>query len=93
MKSIDTKVRSESGLHARPAADFARTAADFTSTVRIENLSRAGSPVDARSLIALLTAGVEKGHVVRIVANGPDEDEAVEALRAILAGQPETVAE
>jgi phosphoenolpyruvate-protein phosphotransferase len=87
VKSIEAQVRSEAGLHARPAADFVRSASGFRSKVRLENVTLAGQPVDARSLTEILSAGVEKGHRVRVWADGPDEDAALEALAALLGSE------
>lgn len=86
MRFIEIEVRSESGLHARPAAAFVRAAAAYASTIRLENLTAARPAVDAKSITAVMSAGVEKGHVVRIEAEGPDEAMAVEGLRRLLAG-------
>ena len=86
MRSIEVEVRGESGLHARPAAAFVRAASAYASTVRLENLSAAGPVADAKSITSVLSAGVERGHVVRIEAEGADEERAVRALRRLLAG-------
>lgn len=93
MRSIEVEVRSESGLHARPAAAFARAAAGFSSTVRLENVTTARPAADAKSIVGVLSAGVERGHVVRIVADGADEDRAVDTLRELLAGLGERAGE
>jgi len=93
LRSIEIEVRSESGLHARPAAAFVRAAAAYASTIRLENITAARPAVDAKSITAVMTAGVEKGHVVRIEADGPDEDIAVEDLSRLLAGLGEPVGE
>jgi len=86
LRSIEVEVRGESGLHARPAAAFVRAASAYASTVRLENLSAAGPVADAKSITSVLSAGVERGHVVRIEAEGADEERAVKALRRLLAG-------
>ena len=91
MRFIEIEVRSESGLHARPAAAFVRAAATYASTIRLENLTAARPAVDAKSITAVMSAGVEKGHVVRIEAEGPDEAMAVEGLRRLLAGLGEPI--
>ena len=91
MRSIEIQVRSATGLHARPAAAFVRAAAAYGSTIRLENLTAARPAVDAKSITAVMTSGVEKGHVVRIEAEGPDEGIAVEGLRRLLAGLGEPV--
>jgi phosphocarrier protein FPr len=84
VKSIETEIRGQAGLHARPAADFVKAAAGFRSKVSLENVTLAGEPVDARSLTEVLAAGVEEGHRVRVWADGPDEDAALEALRLLI---------
>jgi phosphoenolpyruvate-protein phosphotransferase len=90
VKSIEVEVRGPAGLHARPAAAFVKAAGGFRSTVRLENLTLGGGPVDARSLTAVLAAGVEQGHRVRVAADGPDEVEALAVLRPLLDAAPGT---
>jgi phosphotransferase system HPr (HPr) family protein len=86
VRTIEVEVRIELGLHARPAANFVRAASEFDSVIRIENLTLGGPSADARSIVGILTTGVECGHLVRITADGPDDDEAVAELRDLLAG-------
>lgn len=80
MQSIELTVKNPSGLHARPASLFSAAAARFTSNVTVENLTRGKGPVDAKSTLLLLTAGVSSGHEVRLVADGADEEAAIDAL-------------
>jgi phosphotransferase system HPr (HPr) family protein len=94
MRTIEQTVRNPSGLHARPAAMFVRTAAGFASKVTLENLDRGTAPIDAKSIIAVMSSGVAKGHRIRVSAEGADEDTAIETLEAfIVAGMGETIAE
>jgi phosphocarrier protein HPr len=93
VRSIEVEVRNEWGLHARPAAAFVRAAAGFVSIVRLENVTLAGSAVDAKSIVGVMGSGVERGHKVRVVADGADEDRAVETLRDLLVGLGEPVGE
>jgi phosphotransferase system HPr (HPr) family protein len=86
VRSIDVEVRSESGLHARPAAAFVRAAAAFSSTIRLENLTLARPAADAKSIVGVLTTGAERGHLVRVTADGADEGTAIETLRDLLDG-------
>ncbi len=89
MKSVELEIGNESGLHARPAAALVRAASGFRSDVRIENATLGRPPADAKSLVGVLAAGVEKGHRIRLWADGADEAEAVEALRKLLATDPD----
>lgn len=86
LKSVEIEIRTESGLHARPAAVVVRAAAGFRSRIGLENATLAGPTADAKSLVGVLAAGVERGHRVRIWAEGDDEAEAVEALSELLRG-------
>lgn len=69
-----------SGLHARPATLFTEAATRFTAKITVENLTRGKGPVDAKSTLLLLTAGVSRDHRIRLEADGPDEVEAIDAL-------------
>ena len=80
MRSVEIVMRNPSGLHARPATLFTEAAAGFAAKVTVENLTRGKGPVDAKSMLMLLTAGVSKDHRVRLVADGPDEDAAIDSL-------------
>lgn len=80
MRSVEIAMRNPSGLHARPATLFTEAAAGFASKVTVENLTRGKGPVDGKSILMLLTAGVAKDHQVRLVVDGPDEDAAIDAL-------------
>src|SRR3989304_1726140 len=80
MQSRELILRNPSGLHARPAALFVEVASRFGARITVENLDRGSRTGRAQSVLLLLTAGVQRGHRIRIAADGPDE---VEALRAL----------
>lgn len=82
MISKKTMITNPIGLHARPAADFVKRAADFESTIRV---GRPGEDAaNAKSMIMVLSKGLTQGTEVEITAEGPDETEAVEALVGLL---------
>ncbi|HET7676450.1 MAG TPA: HPr family phosphocarrier protein [Candidatus Limnocylindrales bacterium] len=92
MTSVQLVVRNPSGLHARPAALFVRTAGAFRAAVQVRNLTRDGAAVDAKSILALMGTGVSAGHLIEVIADGPDEAEAIEAIReAVESGLGEAV--
>jgi phosphotransferase system HPr (HPr) family protein len=80
MRSVEIVMSNPSGLHARPATLFTKTAAEFAAKITVENLTRGKGPIDAKSMLMLLTAGVSKDHRIRLVADGPDEDAAIDSL-------------
>ncbi|WP_420367740.1 dihydroxyacetone kinase phosphoryl donor subunit DhaM [Curtobacterium sp. L1-20] len=66
-----------SGLHARPAAEFVKTAAKYEASVRVNG-------VDAKSLLAIMALALPKGASVAIDATGPDARDAVDALASLV---------
>jgi phosphocarrier protein len=77
MTSRDVTVVNQLGMHARAAAKFVHLAARFSARVRV---GRDGREMDGKSIMGLLLLAAARGSVVRISADGPDEQEAVSAL-------------
>ncbi len=75
-------VNNQVGLHARPATFFIQKANEFKSSIWVEVEERR---VNAKSLLGVLSLGIVKGTEITLIANGPDEEEAVEVLAALLA--------
>lgn len=94
MKSLEIEIRNPSGIHLRPAGTFVKGAAAYRSAITLENLSRGGRVVNAKDALAVLSHGkAAKGDTVRIVAEGDDEEAAIEGLRALVeSGLGETIA-
>ena len=84
MPAIDITVQHPAGLHARPAAKFVRTAAAFQCEISVSNLSNGGEAVDAKSILSVLTLGVNKGNQIHIEAHGDQEDEALQSLANLI---------
>jgi phosphotransferase system HPr (HPr) family protein len=85
MPSIEVPVKHKVGLHARPAALFVKQAAKFPCNISVSNLSGAGKSVNAKSILSVLTLGVQQGHVVRIEAVGDQAEAALQALEKLIA--------
>jgi phosphotransferase system HPr (HPr) family protein len=77
-------LRNAVGLHARPAALFVKTAAQFHATLRVRNLTRATDWVNARSILLVLGLGVEQNHEIELSASGEDAPAAVQAIAALV---------
>lgn len=84
MQLIRESVRNKVGLHARPAAIFVQTANKFHSRITIRNVTAGGAFVNAKSILHVLTLGVEQGHEVEIQVEGEDEVAAAAALKQLL---------
>lgn len=82
MISRNVTIQNEIGLHAKPATYFIRKANDFKSTVWVEKDERR---VNAKSLLGVLSMGLSKGTTVTLLADGPDEAAALEALDELIA--------
>ena len=73
----EVMVQNQVGLHARPATFFIQKANEFRSTIWVEKDERR---VNAKSLLGVLSLGIVGGTNIRIIADGQDENVAVESL-------------
>ena len=85
MAIATTTSGSRVGLHARPAALFARAAADLPVDVTIALGD--GEPVDASSMLSVMTLGAAFGDSVTLRADGDGADAAVGSLAELLASE------
>ena len=74
-------IENKTGIHARPASIFVQTATKFKSKVQIK---AKGKTVDAKSILMIMSMGLVKGTEITIVADGPDEAEAVKTLKELV---------
>ena len=73
----EATVNNQVGLHARPATFFIQKANEFKSSIWVEKEERR---VNAKSLLGVLSLGIVKGTAISLIADGPDEEDAVNAL-------------
>ena len=73
----DVMVQNQVGLHARPATFFIQKANEYKSSIWVEKEERR---VNAKSLLGVLSLGIVGGTQIRVIADGSDENEAVESL-------------
>ena len=73
----EVMVQNQVGLHARPATFFIQKANEFKSSIWVEEEERR---VNAKSLLGVLSLGIVGGTSIRIIADGSDEQEAVDSL-------------
>lgn len=80
-KAVQTAViKNPSGIHARPASMFVQCAAAFSSATTVRDLTKDGDAKDAKSILAVMSAGIRCGDEVEIAAEGDDAVQAVAAL-------------
>ena len=77
MYDKEVMVQNHVGLHARPATFFIQKANEFKASIWVEKDERR---VNAKSLLGVLSLGIVGGTTIRIIADGPDEEGAVESL-------------
>jgi phosphocarrier protein len=82
MTEITLTVEHEVGLHARPASLFVQNASRFKSVIKVRHDDK---EVNAKSILGLLTLGVNKGAVITICADGEDEIQAIDTLTQLVA--------
>ena len=73
----DVLVQNQVGLHARPATFFIQKANGYKSSIWVEKDERR---VNAKSLLGVLSLGIVGGTAVKIIADGSDEQQAVDGL-------------
>lgn len=74
-------VRCESGLHNKQATYFVQKANEFTSSIWVEADHRR---MNAKSLLGIMSLGIITGAIVTLTADGPDAEDAISALEALL---------
>jgi len=81
MFSATVTVKNRTGLHARPASQLVQLSKKFESRLRIIN---GDDEIDPKSIISLLSGGISQGATVEISAEGPDEQDAVRDIVALI---------
>ena len=74
-------IENKTGIHAHPATIFVQTATKFNSNIQLQ---AKGKTIDAKSILMIMSMGLVKGTEVTIIADGPDEAEAVKALKDLI---------
>ncbi len=77
MLTKDIVVNNQVGLHARPATFFIQKATEYRCGIWVERDDRR---VNAKSLLGVLSLGITKGSTIRLIADGSDEQLAIDGL-------------
>jgi phosphocarrier protein HPr len=77
----EVTVQNQVGLHARPATFFIQKANEYKAAIWVEKDERR---VNAKSLLGVLSLGIMGGTAIRIIADGTDEQTAVDDLVALV---------
>ncbi|MBU0650410.1 HPr family phosphocarrier protein [bacterium] len=80
----EIKIENKLGLHARPAAMFVELASKFESTILIK---KDNTEVNAKSIMGLMMLAAGKGTKLKLIAQGDDCKEALDALSKLIKGK------
>ena len=81
MAKKEFTILNKLGIHARPAAQFVKTANRFDANVFVE---KDGEEVDGKSIMGLMMLAAGHGSVISVTAEGEDADAAMEALADLI---------
>ena len=84
MTEAEFLIRNQLGLHARACALFVKTAARYHAQILV---SRDDLEVNGKSIMGVMMLAAEEGSTIRVRAEGPDEGEALAALRDLVDGK------
>lgn len=84
MKEVELLIRNQLGLHARACAMFVKTAARYKSEVFV---SRDDLEVNGKSIMGVMMLAAEEGALIKVRAQGEDEDAAIAALKDLVDGK------
>lgn len=84
MINRDVTIQNAVGLHARPATFFIQKANAYKSSIWVEYNERR---VNAKSLLGVLSMGIVKDMTITLIADGSDEEEALDGLCSFLSGE------
>ena len=82
MAERSVKIVNKLGIHARPAAEIVKTASRFGSNITIV---REDLEVNGKSIMGVMMLAAEQGSTIDIKAEGPDAEQALDALEAVIA--------
>lgn len=74
-------IRNKLGIHARPAAQFVKTASRFTCEIAVE---KDGEQVDGKSIMGLMMLAAGHGSVLVVSADGEDAEDALSAIEGLV---------
>ncbi|MDP1864372.1 MAG: HPr family phosphocarrier protein [Thiobacillus sp.] len=81
MQQRDVEIMNKLGLHARPSAKLTQLASQYKSDVF---MARNGRRINAKSIMGVMMLAAAKGSTVTLETSGEDEQEAIDALAALI---------
>ena len=81
MKTRIVEIKNKAGLHARPSSLFVQLVTGFDSDITVKC---DGEEINGKSIMGLMLLAAEQGRTLELEADGPDEDEMLNALRILV---------
>ena len=81
MTEREVIIKTDHGLHARPAAQFVQKASSFASDIIIVFKDR---EINGKSILAVTSLGATKDDRIKIKASGSDEEKAIKRLTELI---------
>ena len=81
MPTKELTISNKLGIHARPAAQFVKTASKFEADIRVE---KDGEEVNGKSIMGLMMLAAGHGSVINIIVEGSDAQDAMKALEDLV---------
>lgn len=91
INSTVVTIRHPLGLHLRKSRDVVQTANQFEASITAQNLSRDSQAVDVKSILQLMQLQARTGHQLRLSADGPDAEEALNALTVLFESSSQSI--
>ena len=87
MPTAEFTVTNKLGIHARPAAQFVKTASQFNCDIQVE---KDDEQADGKSIMGLMMLAAGHGSILIITTDGDDADDALSALGSLIGKNFET---
>ena len=84
MVECNVQVTNKNGIHARPAAEIVKLAARYKSQI---TMARDDLEVNGKSIMGVMMLAAECGSMLTLRADGPDADDALNALSTLINGR------
>ncbi|MDY7022461.1 MAG: dihydroxyacetone kinase phosphoryl donor subunit DhaM [Cyanobacteriota bacterium] len=83
-QTVEITVQNDSGLHARPAAQFVSKAAQFRAEITVKNITKNSLEVNAKSINQVIGLAIRQGDKIAIAATGEDAEPALQTLQEFI---------
>ena len=84
MRECSLLITNRLGLHARAAARLVRLASQYRSQIRLSRTDLEHEPADAKSIFGVLLLAAAQGTLLRVIADGPDEEQAIASISRLI---------